>query len=156
VKECSGCGNDLKFTVIITIQKVYSRTYDEDGDLVEDKPLKAGMSRIETWLCAECGCLIPKDEENEEEESTPRPVKKRDEKSKPESNGKQTRAHKKAGNKDRAGERPTEKQLKYLGDLADLLEVPEKERESFRDLSKDEISDKLTDYYKKAKAKGLN
>jgi hypothetical protein len=131
-----------------TIQKVYSRTYDEDGDLVEDKPLKAGMSRIETWLCAECGSLIPKDEGKEEEESAPRPVKKKEEKSRPESNGKQARTHKKAGNKDRAGDRPTEKQLKYLGDLADLLKVPEEEREGFNKLSKKDVSEKLTEYYK--------
>lgn len=160
MKECSDCGNDSKFTVIITIQKIYLRTYDDDGDLIEDKPIKAGMSRIETHICAECGSLIPKGEENEDKNNEPaqkpKQTKKKDDKSRSENNIKQAKSNKKAGNKDRAGERPTEKQLKYLNDLAELLEIPEEEMEDFNKLSKKEVSEKLTALYKECKRKGID
>lgn len=153
VVECPNCGNVAQFTVIVTIHKVFTRKYDEDGDLAEEIPEKEGLSRLETWICSACGGLIPvkTSESVNNNPEAPRPVNNR--------RNQPLKDKKKTSNKerkhDRVGERPSEKQIKYLNDLAERLEISAKEREGFQGLSKKEVSDKLTAMYKECKRKGV-
>lgn len=145
--ECDKCGNILTFNVVVIFQKVFRKTYDEDGDLVESILNKSSAKKLETIICAECGHLLSSDDSTSDItlEDTNTLAKTKKKKAKP----------KKKPHKPDGDGKPTEKQLKYLFDLADILEIPDEEREGFKKLSKKEISAKLTEYYKECKKRGI-
>jgi hypothetical protein len=145
--ECPNCGNIAKFTVAVTTHRVYIKTFDEEGELTSSELDKSSEAKLETWICGECGNLITQNEGRGEEPPKDKTVYNKQKKHKKSNNNKQK--------KPATDEKPTEKQLKYLNDLADLLEIPEEDRQGFEDMTKKQVSDKLTEYYKQCKRKGI-
>jgi len=149
--ECPNCGNLSKFKVFVVSQKVYKRVLDDEGDIIKNDLDKSSVGRFETWICSECGSMvfITSSGGNEESPDGVKPVVAGTKRKSPKTNKvKRSKTSKKI-------EKPTKKQLKYLNDLADKLGLPEEEREGFEELSKKEISDKLTELYKECKRRGI-
>jgi len=153
--KCPQCKNTSEFQVVTTSLKISKKTYDKDGDLVHNEQIKSSF--IDAWFCVECGALINDFEDDNKPKSVvennaksekrriPRKRKKKGARENEESLSK-TKQH------DRSV-KPSEKQLKYLNDLASKLGFSNEEMEGFKELSKKEVSEKLTELYKECKRK---